>query len=395
MTFNGFTPPTRNYFPMPNEWVDICAEISNLAEIKVIQYVLRHTWGYREFGIKKVITTDEFMHGRKRADGSRMDKGTGLSNRSVIDGLRAAVEHGYLEYELDETDKARKAKSYALKMQSDVNLLHIEIAESDMKNVHSGYEEPTHHREDTSYQREVSSHRSEKDTLETHLEKDTLETQESANALLAQHHKLEEKVLDLKERITDKHKVVRVSDSHKDIRNAQQAPDAEPLPLAVVSARDSGRQGDASVQATSSRVSGVPGQDGATSATPPRSGSRRQGQKEPEITPAMQFVIDNWQRAMNKQFPLTDNLLKGASLLAPFAPTPEQLKECRGYCFKSNPEWFRDKRAGGVTLLDVAKNWESWQSSLEVEQEPTQTKSKPAIDVAAFRAARHATGGVK
>src|ERR671914_382993 len=36
------------------------------------------------------------MHGRRRQDGSRMDRGTGLSNRSVIDGLRQAVEDGFL-----------------------------------------------------------------------------------------------------------------------------------------------------------------------------------------------------------------------------------------------------------------------------------------------------------
>ena len=117
MTFDGFVPPTKNYFPMPNEWIDICSEIDNLAELKVIQYVLRHTWGYHEYGMPKAITVDEFMHGRKKADGSRIDKGTGLkSDRSVKDGLKAAIAHGYLIYEVDNTDKARIKKSYALNM---------------------------------------------------------------------------------------------------------------------------------------------------------------------------------------------------------------------------------------------------------------------------------------
>src|SRR6266699_2277921 len=117
-TFEGFVPPTKNYFPMPNEWIDICAEITSSAELKVIQYVLRHTWGYREFGICKTISVDEFQHGRKRQDGSRMDKGTRLSNHSVIDGLRAAEKHGYLICEVDKSDLARTRKSYALKMAS-------------------------------------------------------------------------------------------------------------------------------------------------------------------------------------------------------------------------------------------------------------------------------------
>ncbi len=176
--FAGFPAPTKNFFSLPNEMINIIAHITNLAELKVIIYVIRHTWGFHEYGIKKAITTDEFMHGRKRNDDMRMDEGTGLSNRSVIDGLRAAVEHGYLEYELDETDKARKVKSYALKMQSS------QIDEMDVKKLHmehdSGYEESSHQREGSSYQGEESSHqregssyRTEKDTIERHLEKDT------------------------------------------------------------------------------------------------------------------------------------------------------------------------------------------------------------------------------
>lgn len=117
--FEGFIRPTRNWFSMPNNWTDITSEIDNLAELKVVEYVARHTWGFHEFGIKKTISTDEFMHGRRRADGSRMDKGTGLkSDRSVRDGLKLAIEHGYLEDEVDNSDQGRIKKSYALKMTS-------------------------------------------------------------------------------------------------------------------------------------------------------------------------------------------------------------------------------------------------------------------------------------
>lgn len=115
--FEGFVRPTKNYFPMPNVWIEVCAQITNLAELKVIQYVLRHTWGYQEYGKAKAITVDEFMYGRKRQNGTRMDRGTGLkSDRSVKDGLKAAIQHGYLVCEVDDTDRARIKKSYALKM---------------------------------------------------------------------------------------------------------------------------------------------------------------------------------------------------------------------------------------------------------------------------------------
>src|SRR6185436_19558094 len=105
LPFPGFGLPEQNWFKLPNDWTDITAGITSLAELKVVEYVLKHTWGYQEYGLTKLITIDEFMSGRKKRDGSRIDRGTGLSNRSVIDGLRRAVEEGYLIEEVDDSDK--------------------------------------------------------------------------------------------------------------------------------------------------------------------------------------------------------------------------------------------------------------------------------------------------
>jgi hypothetical protein len=113
--FQGFSKPEANFFRLPNEWTDITANITSLAEMKVVEYVLRHTWGYSEYDLVKKITTDEFMHGRKRIDGTRIDKGTGLSNKSVVEGLSKAVEHGLLEVEVDDSDRARIKKLLSLR----------------------------------------------------------------------------------------------------------------------------------------------------------------------------------------------------------------------------------------------------------------------------------------
>lgn len=115
--FEGFEIPTKNFFHMPNNWTDITSEIDNLAELKVVEYVMRHTWGYKEYGISKTISVDEFMKGRRRQDGTRIDKGTGLkSDRSVKDGLKLAIQHGYIICEVDTSDLGRTKKSYALHM---------------------------------------------------------------------------------------------------------------------------------------------------------------------------------------------------------------------------------------------------------------------------------------
>jgi hypothetical protein len=115
--FEGFPTPTKNFFSMPNDITNIIADITNMAELKVIIYVIRHTWGFHEYGKPKAISVDEFMRGRKRQDGkTRMDTGTGMAPHSVIEGLKRAVEHGYIICEIDSSDMARIKKSYALKM---------------------------------------------------------------------------------------------------------------------------------------------------------------------------------------------------------------------------------------------------------------------------------------
>lgn len=124
--FVGFMPEDleAEYFRMPVVWMLISAQIDNLAELKVVNYVIRHTYGYLDkktqkplYQQAKKITTDEFVHGRKRNDGSLIDMGTGLSDTAVKDGLARAIEHGLLTCIIDDTDKARVKKYYALKMQ--------------------------------------------------------------------------------------------------------------------------------------------------------------------------------------------------------------------------------------------------------------------------------------
>jgi len=109
----------------------------------------------------------------------------------------------------------------------------------------------------------------------------------------------------------------------------------------------------------------------------PHTVPKRPATSAPILSPEEQTVIDRWFIAMNKRYPLTDSLIKAAKLLAPCNPSVEDLKTVRGFCFTSNPEWFRDKRKGAVTLLDIAKNWEGWQSSQEKPEEPAQL---PKID---------------
>src|SRR2546422_6398818 len=159
--FEGFNKPEANFFRLPNEWTDITAQVTSLAEMKLVEYVLKHTWGYSEFDMVKKITTDEFMYGRKKKDGTRIDIGTGLSKPSVIEGLNNAVKHGLLEVEIDDSDKARIKKFYKLRMKTPLEEAEPEeqAAHADVKNVNIGVK-------NFDSRGKKSLQRSEKDTIE-------------------------------------------------------------------------------------------------------------------------------------------------------------------------------------------------------------------------------------
>lgn len=107
-----WTRPEENWSMLPNEFIDIIPQIETLAEMKVILYVLRHTWGYSDQ--YKKITMDEFINGRKRKDGSRIDNGLGMSPVSIRDGIKRAVAHGYIVVMEDNDDMARQKRFYSL-----------------------------------------------------------------------------------------------------------------------------------------------------------------------------------------------------------------------------------------------------------------------------------------
>lgn len=152
----GFSEPEENWSKLPHEFIGSMGAIASLAEMKVVLYVLRHTWGYHDRqGIReteKRISLDEFCHGRKLKGGERMDAGTGMSLNAVKDGIKRAIDDGYITIAAkDETDKARVKTWYALAMR---------VSEVD-----------THLSKVDTQPSEVDP-RSKKDTLERNLEKD-------------------------------------------------------------------------------------------------------------------------------------------------------------------------------------------------------------------------------
>jgi len=82
-------------------------------------------------------------------------------------------------------------------------------------------------------------------------------------------------------------------------------------------------------------------------------------------------IMNDWDSIFSRPCTRTENHIKAAELLVPCHPTKDDLSDIRKFCYSSNPKWYRDK---GVSLQDVAKNFDKWQSHQEApkpEKEPS------------------------
>ena len=144
--FSGFEEPKENWSKLPHAFVNALPLVETEGELKVILYILRHTWGFQDK--EKKITLDEFRSGRRRKDRTRLDAGTGLSKPTIIDGLERAEQHGFITVEVDDSDKARVKKLYSLRMSKDFT--------PDVKNLDTECKEPLQRSEKETKERNPS-----------------------------------------------------------------------------------------------------------------------------------------------------------------------------------------------------------------------------------------------
>lgn len=104
MKFAGFSRPRSNFYRLPNDWFDIWRQIRRqtgqtriLGLLKVVEYVMKWTWGYGNFADPVRLTWSDFLGGRRSGD-RRLDRGTGISSRSTLSSaINLAVQVGLLE----------------------------------------------------------------------------------------------------------------------------------------------------------------------------------------------------------------------------------------------------------------------------------------------------------
>ena len=90
--FDGFSAP--NYTQVPDELFDVLAPNLTEAELRVLLYIVRRTFGFKKQA--DAISLSQLTEGISTTDGRVLDQGTGMSRKGVSAGVKGLVEKGVL-----------------------------------------------------------------------------------------------------------------------------------------------------------------------------------------------------------------------------------------------------------------------------------------------------------
>jgi hypothetical protein len=114
-SFQGFRFP--NTTPVPDElFDDLLADLSG-AELKVVMYICRRTFGFKKHS--DTISLNQMIHGIQRKDNTWLDKGTGLSRDSVTRALKELEQKGViLTVKKQSQTKGNEVNTYQLNIRA-------------------------------------------------------------------------------------------------------------------------------------------------------------------------------------------------------------------------------------------------------------------------------------
>jgi len=120
--FPGFSEPSENYFRLPNNWFALLNHMRQAhgdrfaAPLKMLEYLLKHTWGASRFNGSICLSADEIRNGRRGRNRQRIDTGTGLSENAIRDAGLVLAEIGFINISQDTTDMARRLRTYQIRL---------------------------------------------------------------------------------------------------------------------------------------------------------------------------------------------------------------------------------------------------------------------------------------
>lgn len=115
-SFQGFSRPT--YTTVPDELFDILLPTLSDAELRVLLYIVRRTFGFKRDSDS--ISLSQMVSGITTREGERLDAGVGLSKSSVARGLKSLREKGIiLATRNSSAEKGDQPTTYRLRFTSD------------------------------------------------------------------------------------------------------------------------------------------------------------------------------------------------------------------------------------------------------------------------------------
>lgn len=114
--FGGFRAP--QYTQTPNEFFDELAPKLTEAELRVLIYVIRRTFGFHKDA--DAISISQMTNGITASDGAVLDSGTGMSKSAVWRGTKGLVEKGVLQVaRVQNPDGEYETNVYSLRFAAD------------------------------------------------------------------------------------------------------------------------------------------------------------------------------------------------------------------------------------------------------------------------------------
>lgn len=114
--FKGFARP--NYTPVPDELFDELLAFLTGAELKVLLYIIRRTFGFKRDA--DAISLSQMLNGIQKTDGTIQDHGAGLSKPTLLQALRSLQERGIvIASRRRSTEKGDEPTVYTLHFRTD------------------------------------------------------------------------------------------------------------------------------------------------------------------------------------------------------------------------------------------------------------------------------------
>lgn len=114
--FAGFAP--SNMTPVPDEFFDTWAPRLGAAEIRVLLYIFRRTFGFKK--TSDDISLRQLVHGIHRKDGSRLDHGAGVAKSAAVRAIKHLESQGFiLKHRNYSRQKGDEPTTYVLRFRLD------------------------------------------------------------------------------------------------------------------------------------------------------------------------------------------------------------------------------------------------------------------------------------